>query len=239
LRPEIKLDSGYRQELSVRKNELFYSGDKEKGLVIFVGDEPHMNADRYARAFLNAVQELNVKRVGAVGGVYGAMPYDMDREVSCVYSLRGMKKELESYAVRFSDYEGGTTIGTYLVDHAERMAVEFLVFFAFVPAYDFGQSSSIVQGIRLENDYKAWYDIVRRFNHMFDLGFDLSDLDAKSNELFLSMDAKIREVDKKLPELNVAEYMRKLSSDFVERPFKPLSDVWERGLRDIFDDSDE
>ena len=239
LRPEIKLDAGYRQELGVRRNELFFSGDEEKGLVIFLGDEPHLNADRYARAFLSAVQQLGVKRVGAVGGVYGAMPYDMDREISCVYSLRAMKEELERYAVRFSDYEGGATIGTYLVDRAEHMAVELLVFYAFVPAYDFGQASSMVQGIRLENDFKAWYDLVKRFNHMFGLGFDLSDLETKSEELLLSMDAKINELDKELPQLNVEEYMEKLSSEFTERPFMPLSDVWERGLRDLFDDLDE
>ena len=239
LRPEIKLDTGYRQELRVRKNELFYAGDEKKGLVIFLGDEPHMNADRYAEAFLSTVHQLGVKRVGAVGGVYGAMPYDKDRDVSCVYSLRGMKKELDRYAVRFSDYEGGTTIGTYIVDRAENMAVEFVVFYAFVPAYDFGQASTSVQGMRLENDFKAWYDLMRRFNHMFGFGFDLSDLETKSNELISSMEAKVNEVDRKLPQLNVKEYMEKVSSDFVERPFMPLSDVWERGLRDLFDDLED
>lgn len=238
LRPEIKLDQGYRQELRVRKNELFYSGDDEKGLVIFLGDEPHMNADRYAEAFLSAVEELGVKRAGAVGGVYGSMPYDKDREVSCVYSLRGMKDELDGYAVRFSDYEGGTTIGTYIVDRAEHKGVEFFVFYAFVPAYDFSQLSTHVQGMRVENDFKAWFDLLRRFNHMYGLAIDLSDLVEKSDELLLSMDAKIDEVDKKLPELEVRDYMQRLAEDFTERPFEPLSDVWERELRDLFDDEE-
>ncbi len=236
LRPEIKLEEGYRQELAVRKNELFYSGDDKKGLVIFLGDEPHMNADRYAEAFLNAVAELGVKRVGAVGGVYGSMPYDKDREVSCVYSQPWMKDELEKYAVRFSDYEGGTTIGTYIVDRAEHKGVEFLVFYSFVPAYDFSELSATVQGMRVENDFKAWYDLVRRFNHMYGLGIDLTDLERKSEELLSSMDAKIEEVDAKLPELKVREYMLQLTEDFTERSFEPLSDVWEKGLRGLFDD---
>ena len=34
LRPEITLNEGYREELRVRQNELFYTGDAEKGLVI-------------------------------------------------------------------------------------------------------------------------------------------------------------------------------------------------------------
>jgi hypothetical protein len=72
LRPEIKLDKGYRQELGARKNEIFYAGDESKGLVVFLGDEPHLNEEGYAEAFFNVVQALGVRRVIAVGGVYGA-----------------------------------------------------------------------------------------------------------------------------------------------------------------------
>jgi hypothetical protein len=149
-----------------------------------------------------------------------------------------MKEELEKYAVRFSNYEGGTTIGTYIVDKAEHLSIEFLVFYAFVPAYDFSQLATNVQGMRVENDFKAWYDLLRRFNHMFGLAIDLSELERRSDALLASMDAKVDEVDRKLPELDIKEYMERLSEDFAERPFMPLSDVWERGLRDLFDDED-
>ncbi len=239
LRPEIKLDEGYRQTLESKKNEFFYSGDDQKGLVIFLGDEPHLNVEQYAEAFFDAVQALGVRRVVAVGGVYGAMPYDKEREISCVYSLRPMKEELAKYAVKFSNYEGGATIGTYLVDRAEQRNIEFLVFYAFVPAYDFSQLSALLQGIRIENDYKAWYDLIRRFNHMFDLGIDLVDLEQKSDELLLSMDAKIKELEKKVPQLKVRDYMDELAKDFTERPFMPLDEVWERELGDLFEDLED
>ena len=95
-------------------------GDEEKGLLIFLGDEPHLRVDHYATAFFEAARELDVKRITAVGGVYGSMPYDKDREVSCIYSLQRMKAELTNYAVKFSNYEGGATIGSYLVDHGGK-----------------------------------------------------------------------------------------------------------------------
>jgi hypothetical protein len=148
-----------------------------------------------------------------------------------------MKADLAKYAVKFSNYEGGTTIGTYLVDRAEQRGVEFLDFYAFVPAYDFSELSTRLQGLRIENDFKAWYELMKRFNHMFGLEFDLSDLERRSDELMSSMDAKIAELEKKMPELKIREYMASLASDFTEMPFMPLDEVWERELGDLFKDT--
>ena len=239
LRPEVKLNEGYREELKPRRNEFFYSEDDRKGLLIFLGEEPHRNEERYAEAFFSAVEDLGVRRVAVVAGVYGAMPYDRDREVSCVYSLRGMKDELAKYAVKFSNYEGGATIGVYLADRAEQRGIELLVFYALVPAYDFSQLSIRFEGMRIEKDFKAWYDLMRRFNHMFDLGIDLSDLKKRSDELISSMDSKIDELERTMPQLKVREYIEKLTTDFTEIPFMPLSDVWERELGDLFEDMKE
>ncbi len=239
LRPEIKLEDGYRAELRVKKNEIFYTGNNDDGLFIFLGDEPHLNVDQYTAAFFDLVETLNIKRVGGVGGVYGSMPYDKDREVSCAYSLLRLKDELAQYAVRFSNYEGGATIGSYMLDQAEKRDLEFFVFYAFVPAYDLSQLSNLLQGMRIENDFKAWYDLMTRFNHMFNLNLDLSDLAQKSEDLAASMAAKIIELEKKTPGVKVKEYMDALSKRFEEQSFMPLDDVWERELGDILEDLDE
>lgn len=238
LRPEVKFDDGYRETIEKKRNEFYYASSNNKGLIIFLGDEPHMNADRYAHAFFSAVKSLNVKRVACIGGVYGAMPYDKDRQVSCTYSLPRMKKELEDYAVRFSNYDGGATIGSYFVSEAEPHDVEFLVFNAFVPHYDFAQNSSSPRGVSIENDFKAWYDLMRRFNHMFELRMDLSDLDSKSDALTQSMDDQIQELAQEMPQLPVSEYLDQVNSEFTEQSFMPLDDIWARELGDLFDDID-
>jgi predicted ATP-grasp superfamily ATP-dependent carboligase len=235
LRPQIKLEEGYRQAMSTRDNEFFYSGDDEKGLVIFLGEEPHLRAERYADAFFDVVEALKVKRVVAIGGVYGAVPYDKDREVSCVYSLKEMQDELTRYAVRFSDYEGGTTIGAYMADQAEKRGVELVVFYGFVPAYDFSQVSETVHGFSIENDFKAWYDLLKRVNHMFNLDLDLTELETESERLFTSIEAEIDRLEEETPELRIRDYIESLSEDFTEKRFVPLGDMWTRGLRDLFD----
>jgi predicted ATP-grasp superfamily ATP-dependent carboligase len=239
LRPEIKLEDGYREALEFRKNEFFYTGNDRKGLLIFLGKEPHLNVERYAEAFFDAVEELGVKRVVVVGGVYGPMPYDKERQISCVYSLPRLKAELGEYALRFSNYEGGVSIGSYLADQAEKRGIEYLVFYAFVPAYDLSQLSSHLQSMIIENDFKAWYDLMRRLNHMFNLGLDLTDLARRSDELLAAMEDKLDALDHELPQLKVKEYLAQLTSDFIEIPFMPLDEVWERELGDLFKDIED
>ncbi|MBI5031214.1 MAG: PAC2 family protein [Chloroflexi bacterium] len=239
LRPEIKLTEGHRAELRRNKNEIFYADNERKGLFVFLGDEPHLNIERYAQAFFNLVQELKVKRVAAMGGVYAPVPYDKDRQISCIYSLPRMKKELGEYAVRFSNYEGGVTIGSYLSDRAEQLGIEYLVFNAMVPMYDFSELAPDVERIIIDQDYKAWFDLMRRFNYLFKLGIDLSHLEQQSRELVNAIAHQIETLEKQAPQAQVREYLAKVNASFNEPSFMPLDDVWKTGLKDLFSDSEE
>jgi len=236
MRPVVKLADGHIERLEEHDNELFFAGDDEEGFAIFVGDEPHLNVDQYAEALLDMVEELEIKRVVVVAGVYGAVPYDKDRDISCVYSLPRMKEELENYAVRFSDYEGGATIGTYLAHAAERREMELVAFYALVPSYDFADSGLSVQPIAIGEDYKAWYDLLLRINHMFQLGLDLTDLEQEARDLIEAWESKIGQLSQAMPQLKVQEYMAQVRQEFRERSFIPLDDVWLDGLRDLFDE---
>ncbi len=233
LRPEIKLQDGYRQRIERYANAFYYAELQGKGLVIFLGHEPHLRIDHYVATLLDAVEALRVKRVVALGGVYGAIPYDKDRNVHCVYSLPGMKEELTKYGVIFSNYEGGATIGTYLVHQAEQRGIEVVDLYAFVPAYDFGEVSQTVQGLRIDNDFKAWHEVMRRIKYMFDLPLDLSQLARQSEELVASLDAKMAELERQAPQLRIREYLEQLNREFTEVSFLPLDDVWEQELGDL------
>ncbi|MCL4395384.1 MAG: PAC2 family protein [Chloroflexi bacterium] len=236
LRPEVKMQEGYRVELKARKNEFYYSGDSHKGLVIFLGDEPHLNVERYAQTLFGAASELGVKRVAAIGGVYAPVPYSKDRQISCSYSLPQLKSELDEYAVQFSSYEGGVSIGTFLADQAERLGIEYIVFYPIVPMYDFSQLFPLVEAITIGNDSKAWFDVMRRLNYMFKLGIDLADLEQRSRELIRSVASQIDALEQKVPQAQVREYMDKVNAGFTEMSFMPLDDAWEAGLKDLFED---
>ena len=72
---------------------------------------------------------------------------------------------------------------------------------------------------------------------MFGLRLDLSDLQRQSDELTASMTAEIDELEKKVPQLSIREYLDKLAEEFAEMPFMPL-DVWDRELGDLFKDAE-
>ncbi len=237
LRPMVRLEDGYRVELHERTNAFYVSGDGRSSFLIFLGDEPHMNVEQYAEAFLDAVEALGVERVAVVAGVNGPIPYDKDREISCVYSLPGMKDELEGYALRLSNYEGGATIGVYLADRAEERGIELMALYAMVPAYDFSQASSTIQRVSAEEDHKAWYDLMLRLDYMFDLDFDLSELEHNSTELIAAWDSRMAQLEKKLPGV-VGPYMQEVNREFEEQSFDPLGQAWEDALGDIFEDSE-
>lgn len=239
VRPTIKFEEGYPEAVEKKRNEIYYSGDEKRGFVFFLGDEPHLSIEGYTEAFLEVTKTLGVRRVFSLGGVYGEMPYNKERTVSCIYSLPSLKAELENLAVNLSDYRGGASIGSYLCRRAGEAGIEWIGFYTFVPTYDFSEVAQIGNSIRIENDFMAWLGIMRRLNYLLKGDFDLSDLEKKSERLIRVVDSKIEELDRKAPQLSVKDYMARLSEEFEEVLFDPLDDVWEEELRRLFDEPDE
>ncbi|MDX1437448.1 MAG: PAC2 family protein [Anaerolineales bacterium] len=238
IRPVIKFEDGMPISLEAPRNELYFGESDGRGIVIFVGDEPHFSVERYIDSILEAARTLGVGRIIGFGGVYGELPYDRERLVSGIYSLPHLKGELNDLSVNLSDYQGGASIGAYLCKRAGEQGIEFLSFYAFVPTYEFSGITQAGSSIRIENDHKAWYDVLRRVSHMQQLNLDLSDLEEKSARLMEALDSKVEELDQSSPQLGVRDYMNKLSDRFSELAFDPLEEVWEDELRRLSDKFD-
>lgn len=238
VRPVVKFDDGYPVSLDTHRNEFYYTGDSQHGVVIFLGDEPHMDIERYTASLLDAAKTLKVQRIVCFGGVYGELPYNKERMISCSYSLPRLKEELDGLALNFSDYHGGASIGSYICRRAGEREMEFVGMYAFVPTYDFSSLAQAGNTIRIENDFMAWLGIMRRVNFMLKTGFDLADLERKSERLIQVVNSKVDELDSVAPQLGVREYLERLSESFTEMIFDPLDDVWEQELRRLLDDED-
>jgi proteasome assembly chaperone (PAC2) family protein len=240
VRPVVKFDQGHPEYLQSRRNEFFYAPPrKSPGVVVFLGDEPHLDVDRYVDTLLEAARTLEVRRIISFGGVYGELPYDKERPVAGIYSLTRLRDELSTYAVDLSDYHGGASIGSYVCKRAEEAGIEFIGFYAFVPTYDFSGIAQAGKAIRVETDYMAWLGVMRRVNHMLRLDFDLLDLEEKSRRLVKLIDAKVEEIEQANPQAGVRDYLKRLSANFDETLYDPLGEVWEDELRRLMDKFDD
>jgi len=161
VRPVVKFSEGFPESLRVPTNEIYYAGDDRKGVVFFIGDEPHLNVESYSAAFLQAVEELSVRRVVGFGGVYAEVPYNKERLVSSIFSLASLKDEVSALAVNLSDYQGGASIGSFICKRAGERDLEYVSFYSFVPTYELSGISQIGNTIRIENDYMAWFNVMR------------------------------------------------------------------------------
>jgi proteasome assembly chaperone (PAC2) family protein len=238
VRPGVKFTEGYPELLDTPENELYYAGDEKHGVVFLIGDEPHLDIERYTATVLRAARQFGARRIIGLGGVYGEVPYDKERLVTGIYSLHKMKDELVRLAISLSDYEGGASIGSYLCKRAGENGMEYMGMYAIVPAYDFSGGEEVGNSLRLENDFGAWLSITRRLNYILKLDLDLTDLEERNKELIRVVESKVDEVDQAAPQLGIRDTINRVSEEFSEVTFNPLDDVWEEELKRLTDKFD-
>jgi len=236
VRPIVQFERGFPISLQAHTNEAYMAPDGR--LLIFLGEEPHMDVERYVQNFLDLAKSLGVKRIIGMGGVYGETPFDRERNISAMYSLPQMRAEVERYGVSLSDYQGGASIESYICRRAGERGMEFVAFYAFVPAYDFTELVQTSSAVRIENDFASWLGVMRRIRHMFKLDLDLGDLEQMSKNLIDLMNNKLDEIEEAAPGLGVRDYLANLSAGFQETTFDPLDEVWEQEVRRLFNKFD-
>jgi proteasome assembly chaperone (PAC2) family protein len=239
LRPVVRYQKGVPETLETPHNELYYTGNKQRGLLIFLGDEPHLDIERYVAAFLHIAKTFKVRRIIGLGGVYGELPYDKERPVSASCSLPALRTELNDYAVDLSEYQGGASIGSYICHRAGNQDLEYVGLYTFVPLYNLADTENPGNILRIDNDFTAWLGLMRRIDYMLKLHLDLSDLEQRSQQLLQAMEEKIEALEQAAPQLGIRQYLQSLSDKFTETPFAPLDDVWEEEIRRLLDKFDE
>lgn len=238
VRPIVKFENGYPLAIETPHTEIYYASEGNRGTLILLGDEPHLDIERYTNTVLELAKTFNVRRIASFGGVYGELPYDKERMVSCIYSLPELEEEIKELSVNLSDYQGGASIGSYLCRRAGERSMEYIGFFAFVPTYSFSNVMQVDNTIRIENDFMAWLGVMRRVDHMFKMQMDLTDLEEKSQRLVEVINEKVDELDQASPQLGVREYLERLSEGYTEQSFDPLDDVWQDEISRLFDEDD-
>lgn len=217
-RPKTSYLEGLPNSHLQRENGFYDAGE---GLIIFLGEEPWLQIELYAKAFFQGVSELGIEQTVAVEGVNGAVPPDLERRITCVYSREEMKGVLERYGVQFSSYgsEGsrGPTIAMALVTlaHYEYQEIEMFRLGAMAPLYPFSTGKNEQVGIK--NDHRSYYDIMRRVRSIFGLELDLSELQAIGESESHQLAEKLEQISNTNSEAK--QLIDKIRDDFVYTPF--------------------
>lgn len=215
-RPPVKYEGGFEVEYHEEPiNDFHYAQIDDKGLVIFIGSEPIQHEDVYTNLILDAAEKFGVRRIFVPAGVGSAVPVDKERMVTCIYSLRGMKEELERYAVGLLDFRIGATIGMVMNHYAKERGMGFVRMTAWTPVYNFFVDN---QPFTLGPDTKAVFDILKRVRYMFKLDLDLSDLHEESERYVSNARMRLDSLALKNPQLK--EILQKLDSEFKELQFE-------------------
>lgn len=236
LRPVVRHNDGVTESLQTTRNDLYYTEMNGKGLVIFQGDEPHMDAERYTKAFLEAAKALNVSQIVQFGGVFAQVPFDKQRHVHGIISLPGLRETLEELNVEPSNYQGPSSISSYITKRAGEQGVETIGLYAFCPIFQFGGMEDNSKNIFIEKDYLAWLNLMERVNHLFGIEFNLTELEERSEDMIVEINNKIIALDNKFPELRLTDFFARLRANFEEQSFTPLDDIWEDSLRRLGDE---
>ena len=211
----ISYKDGFEVDYQEVSNDFYFSEVSGKGLVIFSGSSPNFKLDEYATAFLDGVQELNVKRVVSISSRYDEVPFDKERVIGGTYSLQHMKRELENYALTFSQPYTRWEDHNVAINHiAKGRNIELVRMSVRVPAIPLPNS----QAYALETDHRAFYDVLRRVRHMFGIELDLSDIQRRSEEEHAQATSQIGQLIRQYPDL-------KQHLDVIEQNFQGLTFV--------------
>lgn len=214
-RPEVKYVEGYEEYYQEEPvNDFHYAEISDKGLIIFTGTEPNQRVDVYVNTLLDGAKELGVKRIIVPAGVGGEIPFDKERLVSCTYSLKHMREELNSYGVTFSNYDKNATIGMVINHYCKESGIESVRMSARTPSYQLS--------LTIASDKRAMYDVLRRIRYMLGITLDLSDLEKESKQQLSDFENALKRLCTENPELEpqVTAYMEQIREGFEELRFE-------------------
>ncbi len=197
-RPTVVIRQGLVRTLRFPANELFawQRQDGAHDLLLLQGIEPDLHWQQYANAVLECLRIFGVQRVYTIGGYLDYAPHTREPRISAVVTHEGLREELHTYGVELTDYEGPTSIQSYLLALCQEQGVEGISLWGGAPSYIQGAYPKVTQSV------------LRLLSQMWQLPLELSALQDQAEEL----EASLHEQIDSNPEL--ADYIKRLEQAY-------------------------
>jgi proteasome assembly chaperone (PAC2) family protein len=199
LRPTVSIQEGRVRHINYPSN-VFYtvSGEGAPGrdLVLFLGQEPHLNWPLFIDAFMDTARKIGVEEIYTIGGLFDNVPHTIEPQVTGVATHRELLSRAETLGILPANYEGPMSVHTHILVRAGQAGIPCLSLWGHAPYY--------IQS----NNTKTCLVILRRLRDLLGLPLDLSTVEQATEKL----DHQIEEVLRSKPELR--DYIRSLEEEY-------------------------
>ncbi len=197
-RPIISINQGVVESMYFPTNELYaWRGHgKAPDLLLLQGIEPDLHWDQFVGAVLECVQIFGVQRLYTIGGYLDYAPHTRVPRISAVMTHGTLQTELDYDDVELADYEGPTSIQSYLLAQCKEQGIEAISLWGSTPSYIQGAYPRVI------------HSMLRLLGRMWHLPLELGMLEEQAAELETSLHEQIDSN----PEL--AEYIKRLEQAY-------------------------
>jgi proteasome assembly chaperone (PAC2) family protein len=174
----------------------------EHDLLLLQGIEPDLHWEQFADAIVECLQTFKAQRLYTIGGYLDYAPHTRLPRLSAVVTHEVLKDELEVYDVDLTDYEGPTSIQSYLLATCRAQGIEGISLWGGAPSYVQGSYPRLTQAL------------LQCLSQLCHLPLDLGEIEEQAIEL----EATLHEQIDSNPEL--ADYIKRLEQvyDQAEGP---------------------
>jgi hypothetical protein len=176
-RPAVEIEDGLVKDLEVPRST--FSCHEAANLVLFLGKEPNLRWQTYARCILDLARAAGVRRLLFIGSFAGSVPHTREPRLYVTCSEQGLLPELEQYGLRRSTYSGPGAFASYLLTRAAAAGLQMASLAAEIPAYVQGTNPLCIEAV------------TRRLAKILRLPLDLASLREASTKWELGVSSAI------------------------------------------------
>jgi proteasome assembly chaperone (PAC2) family protein len=197
-RPITVIREGVLESLRFPSNTLFACQrlGAEHDLLLLQGIEPDLHWQQFADAIIECLQTFKAQRLYTIGGYLDYAPHTRLPRLSAVVTDEALKDELEAYDVDLTDYEGPTSIQSYLLAACRAQGIEGISLWGGAPSYVQGSYPRLTQAM------------LQFLSQLWRLPLELEEIEEQAIEL----EATLHEQIDTNPEL--ADYIRRLEQAY-------------------------
>jgi proteasome assembly chaperone (PAC2) family protein len=202
LRPQVSYEAGLITSFDMAGNDLY--ADVDNKLAFFIGKEPNLRWQTFAKSIFSIVHHLRVDRIIFVGSFGGSVPHTRDPRLFGAVSDKSLLGLLDEYGLKPTEYSGPASFATYLLSRSPAEKVGMLSIACEIPGYLEGANPISIEAV------------TRRLSKMLNLHVDFAELRKASTDWEQQVSEAV-EKDKSL-----AKTIRKLEEQYDNELVKAM-----------------